>query len=304
MQPSGSTKLRLAIAAGSRPLLTLAPLWQGPGDPTMHQHDSTVVRATRTGSGPASLRLRFAPAGVLTEAWGPGAETALRALPALLGESDDPTVLRPQHSVVAQLARRFAGVRLTRAGNVWEMLLPTVLGQKVTSFEARRSYRLLVQRYGEPAPGPLGLLLQPDPALVAGLPYHALHPLGIERRRADTLRAAAGVARQLQALADGPEPGALRRGLETLPGVGPWTAAEVVRLVLGDPDAVSIGDYNLPGLVSWALAGQRRADDQRMLQLLEPYRGQRARVVLLLELGGRYPPRRGPRFAPRSIAAI
>jgi 3-methyladenine DNA glycosylase/8-oxoguanine DNA glycosylase len=86
--------------------------------------------------------------------------------------------------------------------------------------------------------------------------------------------------------------------------VGGWTAAETVRLVLGDPDAVSVGDYNLPSLVSWALAGEPRGDDARMLELLEPYHGQRARVVLLLEMSGLRPPRRGPRLAPREIASI
>ena len=39
-------------------------------------------------------------------------------------------------------------------------------------------------------------------------------------------------------------------------------------------------------------------------ELLEPYRGQRARVVLLLEHGGLYTQRRAPRMAPRSIAAM
>jgi hypothetical protein len=50
--------------------------------------------------------------------------------------------------------------------------------------------------------------------------------------------------------------------------------------------------------------GTGPADDQRMLQALEPYRGQRARVVLLIETGGFRLPRRAPRFAARSIAAI
>jgi hypothetical protein len=56
--------------------------------------------------------------------------------------------------------------------------------------------------------------------------------------------------------------------------------------------------------VSWALAGEPRGTDERMLELLEPYRGQRARAIRLLETSGIGAPRYGPRMAPRSIAAI
>jgi hypothetical protein len=78
----------------------------------------------------------------------------------------------------------------------------------------------------------------------------------------------------------------------------------VARIAWGDSDAVRPGDFHLPGLVSWELAGERRGDDARMFQLLEPYRGHRGRAVRLLQLGGRYPPRRAPRMSPRSIQTI
>ena len=92
--------------------------------------------------------------------------------------------------------------------------------------------------------------------------------------------------------------------LRSVPGIGPWTAAEVALRVLGDPDAVSVGDFHLPNVVAFALAGEPRGDDRRMLELLEPWRGQRARVVRLIESSGLRPPAFGPRYAPRSIAAI
>jgi hypothetical protein len=57
-------------------------------------------------------------------------------------------------------------------------------------------------------------------------------------------------------------------------------------LALGDGDAVFVGDLHLPHLVTSALAGERRGSDERMLELLEPYRGHRARVVRLLLAGG------------------
>jgi 3-methyladenine DNA glycosylase/8-oxoguanine DNA glycosylase len=92
--------------------------------------------------------------------------------------------------------------------------------------------------------------------------------------------------------------------MRAMSGIGPWTVAEVGRLTYGDPDAVSVGDFHLPSLVAWTFAGERRADDARMLELLEPYRGQRGRVQRLLELSGLHPPRRGSRLAPRRFEEI
>jgi 3-methyladenine DNA glycosylase/8-oxoguanine DNA glycosylase len=184
-----------------------------------------------------------------------------------------------------------------------EALVPAVLEQKITGDEARRVYRALIRAHGEPAPGPFGLRLQPTAARLAALPYHAYHPLGLERRRAETLKRIGVLADRLEATASLPIDEAHRR-LGTVVGIGPWTVNEVARNALGDPDAVSVGDYHLPSVVAFALAGERRADDARMLELLEPYRGQRGRVVRLIETSGLWPARRGPRMARRSIGGI
>jgi 3-methyladenine DNA glycosylase/8-oxoguanine DNA glycosylase len=154
-----------------------------------------------------------------------------------------------------------------------------------------------VHRFGEPAPGPGGLRLAPEPSVLAGLPYFAFHRFGLERRRADIIRRAAAAMSGL----GGAEPAVTTRHLARIPGVGPWTLAEVARVAWGDPDAISIGDYHIPNLVAWALAGEPRADDARMLELLEPYRGQRGRVQRLLEVSGLRAPRYGPRMAPQRI---
>ena len=95
-----------------------------------------------------------------------------------------------------------------------------------------------------------------------------------------------------------------RRRLRALPGVGAWTAAEVALVALGDADAVPIGDYHLPHMVAWNLAGEPRATDERMLELLEPFAGHRGRVIRLLTLGGAGAPRFGPRMQLRSIRRI
>jgi len=279
---------------------TLAPLAHGSGDPTIRFAADGTWRATRTDRGSATLHLVVSAGRVTAEAWGAGAGDALAQLRGLLGLEDDPRQLVPRHRLVRELARRFAGVRLPRTRRRFEALLPAILEQKVTGVEARRSYRELIRRYGEPAPGPAPLRLAPEPTTLAGLPYHAYHPLGLERRRAEVIRRAAALAPRLEAASADDA----RRLLAAIPGIGPWTIAEVLRVADGDPDAISVGDFHLPHMVGWALAGEARADDRRMLELLEPYRGQRARVQRLLELAGIAPPRRGPRMASRQIAAL
>jgi 3-methyladenine DNA glycosylase/8-oxoguanine DNA glycosylase len=280
--------------------LTLGPLGHGAGDPTVRFEPGRVLRATRTPVGPATVALADLAATIRVTAWGPGAEWALEAAPALIGADDDPSVLKPHHPIVHELARRMPGMRIGRTGAVLEALVPAVIEQKVTGTEAGRAYRALIRAYGEAAPGPAGLRLPPSPATLAALPYHAFHPLGLERRRADTLRRAASRATALEATVAMPLPDAYRR-LTALPGIGPWTAAEIALRAFGDADAVSVGDFHLPDLVCWALAGEPRGDDARMLELLEPYRGQRGRVIRLLEASGIRAPRYGPPMSPRRL---
>jgi len=133
--------------------------------------------------------------------------------------------------------------------------------------------------------------------------YPAFHPLGIERRRADTLRAAASRAVRLEETVEMPLSDAYRR-MQAFPGVGPWSAARVAMVALGDADAVPWGDCHLPHMVAWAFTGQPRGTDDRMLELLEPYAGHRGRVLRLLLVAGVSAPRFGPRMSLRSIAEI
>jgi 3-methyladenine DNA glycosylase/8-oxoguanine DNA glycosylase len=236
-------------------------------------------------------------------AWGPGSELALSAVPRLLGAEDDPAALAPKSGPLRELARRFGGVRFGRSDAVMASLVPAIIEQKVTGREAQHAWRSLVLRYGEQAPGPGLLHLPPDAPTLARIPYHAMHPLGLEQRRAVTLIRVAQRADWLEEAVRHPSAEAMLR-LRTIPGVGAWTAAETVRVALGDPDALSLGDYHSPSLVCWALAGEPRGDDARMLELLRPFEGQRARVVRLLELSGIRAPRYGPRFAGHWIAGL
>jgi 3-methyladenine DNA glycosylase/8-oxoguanine DNA glycosylase len=289
---------------------TLSIHYRGRGDPTMRfEVSGSVWRATRTEEGPVTLFVEQLDGRVRARAWGPGSALALGRLDAFLGLDDEPWRLEPLHRAVADAARRLHGMRIGRSGAVLEALVPAILEQKITGDEARRVWRNLIRAHGEDAPGPPGMRLPPAPETLARLPYYAYHPLGLERRRADLVRAVAREARRLEglvALATGldRDPEAAYRALRAFPGIGPWTAAEVGVRAFGDPDAVSVGDYHLPSVVTWALAGEPTGTDERMLELLEPYRGQRGRVTRLLELSGSARARRAPRMPSRSIARL
>ncbi|GEC10132.1 3-methyladenine DNA glycosylase [Streptomyces spinoverrucosus] len=286
--------------------LVLGPLRRGPGDPTFRTTpDGSVWRACLTPAGPGTLRVSAHGTQVRGEAWGPGADWLLDQLPDLLGASDDPSLFSPRHRIVALARHRRPGLRLTRSGLVLESLIPSILEQKVTTDEAYRAWRLLVRKFGEPAPGPVPgrMCVMPPPRTWALIPSWEWHWAGVDNKRASTILRAVRVAARLEQ-AVGMEPPAARARLELVPGVGPWTSAETVQRSHGSPDEVTVGDLHLPGIVGWALAGDRDADDSVMLSLLEPYTGQRHRAARLILLSGRVPPRRAPRMPRGDIGRL
>jgi len=301
---AGRTALAPADAStvlrSDRPLnvvRTLAPLQRGRFDPA-HQVTpaGTVWRASRLPSGPAAYRLvQTDPRTVRCDAWGPGSADAVAALPSLLGEDDDASGFEPAHPLLAEAHRRHPGVRVPRTALVLESLVPAILEQRVHLRQARASWRWLLQRHGEPAPGPLGdrMRVPPTPEGWRAVPQWDWHAAGVDPGRMRTVVVSARVAVRLEEC-PGLAPAEAHRRLRAVPGVGPWTAAEVAQRALGDADAVSVGDLHLPSLVGWALAG-RSLDDAGMLALLEQWRPHRHRVVQLLRLA----PVRRPRFAPR-----
>jgi 3-methyladenine DNA glycosylase/8-oxoguanine DNA glycosylase len=258
-------------------------------------------RASNTPEGPATLHLVHEDGVVDVEGWGPGASWAAERAPRLCGEDDDASGFAPSHPGLADLHRRHRGLRFPRTELVFEALVPTVLLQKVTTEEGHASYVEVVFALGARAPGPMKLWVPPAPAVLAETPYWRFHRFGVERRRADVIIRAARSARRIEeALAMDRD--AARQRLEAFPGVGPWTAAKVMQVAMGDADAVPVGDYHLPHLVGVAFDGTARSTDERMLELLEPYRPHRARVIRLLTLAGIAAPRFGPRMPLRNLA--
>src|SRR5690606_5812344 len=302
--------------------LTLSPLRHGRGDPTWRRTpDGAVWRTSRTPDGPGTLRITAAGGEVHAQAWGPGAEWLLETLPSLLGADDDLTgfagtlaaaarsgpVAARHAAIVARLAARLPGLRIGRSQRVFESLVPAVLEQKVVGREAWRAWRWLVTRYGEPAPGPAasaGMAVIPPPEVWREIPSWDWHRAGVEAVRARTIVNAARHAGRLEATAcAGAASAEADRLLRALPGIGVWTSAEVRQRAHGDADAPSVGDYHLPGIVGWALIG-RKTDDAGMLELLEPFRGHRHRVVRVIELSGVRPPARGPRMPARDYRSF
>ncbi|WP_309708577.1 DNA-3-methyladenine glycosylase 2 family protein [Pseudolysinimonas sp.] len=277
--------------------LVLAPLRQGAGDPTCRRDESGWWLALATAGGVATLRLREVVGAVEAMAWGPGAEYAIAGVPDLLGARDETSGFDPtRHPVVATLHGRFPGLRLTRAARVMAFLVPTVLGQKVSGLEQKRAWRGLVLQHGEPAPGPApaGMRAAPVPAVWKRVPSWEWHTAGVGPRRSDTVMRAVAVGDALERTVTMDAAEASRR-LRTIPGIGVWTAAETVQRSHGDPDAVSVGDSHVSKRVGWALTG-KRVDDDGMLELLEPWRGHRQRVVRLIEAAGIGYERHGPRM--------
>src|SRR5262249_60003395 len=117
----------------------------------------------------------------------------LASLPELLGAEDDPTGFRPVHPLLAEMDRRYPHLRIGRSGRVFEALVPAVLEQKVVGAEARRAWRVLMLRFGEPPPGPAprGKPGFPPPRTRAPLPPREGHPAGAEGVPAPTAVGAA-----------------------------------------------------------------------------------------------------------------
>ncbi|MCS5713406.1 DNA-3-methyladenine glycosylase 2 family protein [Herbiconiux sp. CPCC 205716] len=296
---------------------TLSPHRRGSGDPCIRLDEGggvwIALRTAGESPGVATLLLTPVSGEVRVRAWGSGASVAVSMVPELLGEGDDWAELDTSgHPLLADSARRNQGLRLTRSGRVLDALAPAVIEQRVTSVEAFRAWRILLTRYGEVAPGPLGthvsegrarpafghvpLRLPLTPEQWRRIPSWEWHRAGVDPGRSRTVLLAAQVASGLErTLALGRGGDEVWRRLRTVNGVGVWTAAETAQRAHGDPDAVSFGDYHLAATIGWALVGEP-IDDDALAELLEPWRGQRQRVVRLVLASGFRPPRHGPRM--------
>lgn len=290
--------------------LTLSDLRHGSGDPCHRvTQDGAVWRTSRMPSGPVSYRIAQHGLNEITaDAWGAGAAELIDDLPTLLGSRDNPECFDPRHRLLRDAHARLVGLRVPCTGRVIEALIPAVLEQKVIGLDATAAWRRLVTRFGEPAPGPAptGMRVLPSAEQWRSMPSWDWHQAGVDQRRARAAQGCATYAEKLERVAASSpdDPAALYRLLLALPGVGPWTAAQVGHRALGDADALPIGDYHLASMTGWALAGATLRDDE-VEEFYEPWRPHRYRVVRLLELTPvGLPPRRGPRLSRQDYRRI
>ena len=276
---------------------TLGWYRHGPSDPTTWMNvigrgiasSGDFVRATRTPDGPGTLHIRWQPGHgdeVQIDAYGPGGRWLAARAPHMLGCHDvlDHALHLAEHPKVAAAAVRHDTIRFGASGE-----------QRITIGEAHRQWTRLCLELGEPAPGPFSrLVLPPEPRVLARQPSWWFHPLGIERKRAQPLIDIARHADKFWAWAE-LSPTEAGAKLRLIPGVGQWTVGSVLGPALGDPDALAVGDFHLKNIVANTLAGEPRATDERMLELLEPYVGQRGRVVRMLMRNGASTPKFGPK---------
>jgi 3-methyladenine DNA glycosylase/8-oxoguanine DNA glycosylase len=268
-------------APGVDPGLVLAPLRMLYADPTFRVGDREFTRATWTPEGPGVIAITWGvePGRIDVTCEGDGADWLRARARGLLGADDDVSTFQPE-GVVGRLWSRMHGDRVGATGTVWHDLTWFVVQQRIRRTDAAVQWRRLVTTFGEPIDDLEGLYTPPVPERLARAAPWSLRALGIDARRATTLIEAARVADRLHRLVDEPRDEALAR-LGSITGVGPWTRACMAAMTWGDPDTVITGDSGIPSLIAQVLAGERWADDDRMLELLEPHRPHRYRVLRL-----------------------
>lgn len=262
--------------------------------------DSALVVAFSWVSG--AVRIRVLANG---ECSSDDVERAIGAGRRLAAVDDDPSdflrIVRT-HPVLGPLARRF-DPRIASTPTVFESFATAIIEQLVTTAEAQASIRRLWRICGERVEG-TDLVAAPLPAAVRRVPMWKMHAIGIGSRRAATLRDVAGRGEAIERTRQ-LTPEELVTKVQSIPGVGPWTANAVARRALGWTDAVPVGDFHAPFVISAALGGLEmgrddpKAADEAMLTLLAPFRPHRARVALLFErAAARARPSRRPRIDP------
>jgi AraC family transcriptional regulator of adaptative response / DNA-3-methyladenine glycosylase II len=153
-----------------------------------------------------------------------------------------------QDARLGSMVRGQRGLRLPGAVDGFELAVRAVLGQQVTVAAASTLASRLAAAIGEPADSPIDGLtyFSPSAERVAEADVSTLVALGVTRKRAETI---IGLAREVAHGRLVLEPGAAVEEtlahLQSLPGIGPWTAEYVAMRALGFPDAFPAGDLGL-----------------------------------------------------------
>ncbi|WP_346290869.1 DNA-3-methyladenine glycosylase 2 [Sphaerothrix gracilis] len=146
------------------------------------------------------------------------------------------------------LARNHPGLRVPGAFDGFEIAVRTVLGQQVSIKAANTLMNRFIQHFGEPTAAPFATLthLPPTAETLAQADPDAIAALGIVKTRAQAIVALAqAIANRALSLQPGGNTEQTVAQLQTLPGIGPWTAQYIAMRVLGDPDAFPYSDLGI-----------------------------------------------------------
>ena len=127
--------------------------------------------------------------------------------------------------VLGSLAEARPGLRLPGALDAFEQAVRAVLGQLVSVAMAARLTAKVAAGWGEPLAEAPGYVLFPTPHVLSRADPQALKALGMPLRRAEALihLARAALSGELPLIAPADIDAGLRQ-LQTLPGIGRWTA--------------------------------------------------------------------------------
>jgi len=140
------------------------------------------------------------------------------------------------------------GLRVPGTVDRFELAVRAVLGQQITVAAARTIGSRLVAAFGEPIETPVPGLdcLFPTPAAIAAADGDALGRMGIVRQRQAALHAIARATLDGKlALHAGADLDSTLAKLQSLPGIGDWTAQYIAMRALRWPDAFPAGDVAL-----------------------------------------------------------
>jgi len=175
------------------------------------------------------------------------------------------------------------GLRVAGTVDGFELAVQAILGQQVTLAAARALGARLVAHAGQPIDtGIEGLAyLFPGPERLADASPEALGRLGLIRQRQTALLALArAVLDGRLHLSPSADPSSTLDALQSLPGIGPWTAHYIAMRALAWPDAWPAQDVVIHRALG--LSGSPAQNSRQAVQLAEAWRPWRAYAAMRL----------------------
>jgi len=168
------------------------------------------------------------------------------------------------------------GMRVPGSFDSFEMATRAILGQQISVAAARTLAGRLAAHFGDPLPKPAFSLthLFPSPRKIARASSDEISALGITTKRAQTLIAlASAISRGDLALSPGSRIEETLTQLQTIPGIGQWTAQYIAMRALAWPDAFPHTDLGICKALD-------QTNPNKILELAEKWRPWRAYAAL------------------------